>query len=68
MDDITAKLKELAPSTVNNIRSYFLRLVNSYQKKKHPSYAHRLETEFGMCIDEKDYGADQGVERGDPNY
>lgn len=48
-------------------RDRFYKLVKFYEKKPYPSVVHQLEG-FGAAIDEKDYGADQGIERGTTEF
>lgn len=49
-------------------RKKFYSLLRSYEKNKNPGLAQRLESEYGLSIDQKDYGADQGVEKGETEY
>lgn len=49
-------------------RIKFFALVRAYKRLHFPSIAQKLEAEYGMCIDVKDYGADQNVEVGSLEY
>lgn len=58
---------EIAESLPFEHRARFYKLVKIYKEKKSPKVARELE-KYGLSIDEKDYGADQNIEKGATEY